>query len=58
MPGKFEIIENGRGELRVRFKYSSDVIVAAGAYASKSAAERAVELIKRHIPVSGVAGTA
>ena len=55
VPEKFEIVENGRGEFRVRFRYSSDVIVAFGAYESKSGAERAVESIKRHMPASDVA---
>ena len=50
MAHKFEIYKDKAGEFRVRFKYNSEVMFSTEGYSSKSAAENAIESIKKNGP--------
>lgn len=50
MAHKFEIYKDKAGELRVRFKYNSEVMFATEGYASKASAENAIASIKKNGP--------
>jgi hypothetical protein len=50
MAHTFEIVKDKAGEFRVRFKYNSEVMFSTEGYASKSAAQNAIESMKKNGP--------
>ena len=50
MAHTFEIYKDKAGELRVRFKYNSEIMFSTEGYSSKASAQNAIDSIKSNGP--------